>query len=109
MHQIFETPVGSVRIAAIELLVAFIDKIRDARVETFIPGLIEEVMVFFCNHTSNDFIGIEMVQLVRRVLASGIQPRIHDGLLTSRSLDGLKVSGNRAYPQFRHRFARHRV
>jgi hypothetical protein len=36
----------------------------------------EEVMVLFCEHTKNDFIGIEMVQLVRRVLASNIQPRI---------------------------------
>eukprot|EP01052_Picozoa_sp_SAG31_P040211 SAG31_NODE_5769_length_2335_cov_1.097496_3_plen_264_part_00 len=94
-HQIFESPVGSVRIATIELLVAFIDKIRDARVEGCIPGLIEDVMVFFCNHTSNDFIGIEMVQLVRRVLASGIQSRIHEGLLTNRVLDGLKSALNR--------------
>jgi hypothetical protein len=88
-HQVFETPVGSVRIAVIELLVAFIDKVRDARVEKVIPGLVEEVMVFFCEHTGNDFIGIEMVQLVRRVLASSIQPRIQQGLLTTKAMDGL--------------------
>ena len=85
-HEIFEKPVGSMRIAVVELLVAFIDKTRDPLAEPHLPPLIEEVMVFFCEHTKNDFIGIEMVQLVRRVLASNIRPRIIDGMLTMRVL-----------------------
>jgi hypothetical protein len=91
-HEIFEQPVGSIRIAVIELLVAFIDKTRDQSVEAQLPGLIEEVMVFFCEHTKNDFIGIEMVQLVRRVLASNIKPRIIDGMLSMRVLESMRCA-----------------
>lgn len=91
-HEIFEQPVGSIRIAVIELLVAFIDKTRDQAVEAELPGLIEEVMIFFCEHTKNDFIGIEMVQLVRRVLASNIKPRIIDGLLSMRVLESMRCA-----------------
>lgn len=91
-HEIFEQPVGSIRIAVIELLVAFIDKTRDPAVEPQLPGLIEEVMVFFCEHTKNDFIGIEMVQLVRRVLASNIKPRIIDGLLSMQVLESMRCA-----------------
>eukprot|EP01048_Picozoa_sp_COSAG05_P013973 COSAG05_NODE_1540_length_4597_cov_383.329257_2_plen_642_part_00 len=89
-HDMYETPVGSVRIAVIELLVAFIDKCRDPVVEPTMPCLIEQVMLFFFNHTMNDFIGIEMVQLVRRVLASNIPSRIQQGMLTMASLQGLQ-------------------
>jgi hypothetical protein len=91
-HEVFEQPVGSMRIAVIELLVAFIDKTRNQAVEAQLPGLIEEVMVFFCEHTKNDFIGIEMVQLVRRVLASNIKPRIIDGLLSMRVLESIRCA-----------------
>ena len=59
-HEVFTQPVGCVRIAAIELLVAFIDKSRDPKQEPNIPPLIEEVMAFFFQHTESDFIGIEV-------------------------------------------------
>jgi hypothetical protein len=39
-HEVFEQPVGAIRIAVIELLVAFIDKSRDQRVEAQLPSLI---------------------------------------------------------------------
>jgi len=85
-HEVFTQPVGCVRIAAIELLVAFIDKSRDPKQEPNIPPLIEEVMAFFFQHTESDFIGIEIVQLVRRVLASKMSKRIQGGLLSHTSL-----------------------
>ena len=90
-HEMYERPVGSVRIATVELLVAFIDKCRDPVVEPTMPLLIEQVMLFFFNHTMNDFIGIEMVQLVRRVLASNMSARITRGMLTMDCLASLQV------------------
>ena len=91
-HEVFEKPVGSIRIAVVELLVAYIDKSRNAAAESAMPGLIEEIMIFFCNNTMNDFIGIEMVQLVRRVLASNIGPRILSGMLTHRVLEEMEAA-----------------
>eukprot|EP01047_Picozoa_sp_COSAG01_P045239 COSAG01_NODE_4152_length_5292_cov_39.741190_4_plen_595_part_00 len=91
-HCIYERPVGSIRIATIELLVAFIDKSRDSVVEPTIPQLIEEAMLFFAANTTNDFVGIEMVQLVRRVLASNLPQRILHGLLTQRSLEAIHAA-----------------
>jgi hypothetical protein len=91
-HKVYERPVGSVRIAVVELLVAFIDKSRNTTVEPVMPELIEEVMLFFCDNTMNDFIGIEMVQLVRRVLASNVPRRILHGMLTHRALEGIRAA-----------------
>ena len=99
-HQIYTAPVGSVRIATVELLVAYIDKMSpdnakwSVSCEDQISGsgrLIEQIMCFWLSHTKNDFIGIEMVQLVKRVIESNVQPRIN-AMFSDVVLDDLAIA-----------------